>query len=80
MGVAYCTREAFKAMPKNDNGQGHVIVMNSIAGHKVPHFPGLSGNMYPPTKHALTAMAEIYRNEFSMHNSKIKVTVSNGSH
>lgn len=76
MGVAYCTREAFKTMSKNGNSQGHVIIINSIAGHRVYHFPDKSTNMYSPSKHAVTAMTEVYRNEFLMHNTKIKVTVS----
>lgn len=75
MGVAYCTREAFKTMSKNENTQGHVIIINSIAGHRVYHFEGMSTNMYPASKHAITAMTEVYRNEFLMHNTKIKVTV-----
>lgn len=75
-GTAYCTREAFKVMTKNKNKYGHVIIMNSISCHKIPIFKGLSGNIYPPTKHALKAMAEVYRYEFSMNNRNIKVTVS----
>ena len=76
MGVAYCTREAFKTMSKNENTQGHVIIINSIAGHRVYHFDGMSTNMYPASKHAVTAMTEVYRNEFLMHKTNIKVTVS----
>uniref|UniRef100_T1P8J9 Short chain dehydrogenase n=1 Tax=Musca domestica TaxID=7370 RepID=T1P8J9_MUSDO len=74
MGVAYCTREAFKTMSKNTDGLGHVIIINSVVGHKVIHFEGSSTNMYPASKHAVTAMTEVYRNEFLMHNTKLKVT------
>ncbi|XP_073828465.1 uncharacterized protein [Musca autumnalis] len=74
MGVAFCTREAFKTMSKNADGLGHVININSIAGHRVIHFEGMSTNMYPASKHAITAMTEVYRNEFLMHNTKLRVT------
>ncbi|XP_073835631.1 farnesol dehydrogenase-like [Musca autumnalis] len=74
MGVAFCTREAFKSMSKNSDGLGHVIIINSVAGHRVIHFEGMSTNMYPASKHAITAMTEVYRNEFLMHNTKIRVT------
>ncbi|XP_065363199.1 farnesol dehydrogenase-like [Calliphora vicina] len=74
MGVVYCTREAFKTMSKNENSQGHVILINSVGGHSVVSFPGLSLNLYAASKYALTAMTEVYRNEFLMNNTKIKIT------
>ncbi|XP_037938580.1 farnesol dehydrogenase-like [Teleopsis dalmanni] len=73
MGVVYCTREAFRSMKKH-NIDGHVFIVNSIAGHKVLTFPGSSMNMYPPSKFAVTAMTEIYRNEFLLFNTKVKIT------
>lgn len=80
MGVAFCTREAFKTMSKNPESLGHVIIINSVAGHKVIHFPGMSTNMYPASKHAVTAMAEVYRHEFLLHQTKLKVTVRDGGY
>ncbi|XP_013114828.1 farnesol dehydrogenase [Stomoxys calcitrans] len=74
MGVALCTREAFKTMSKDPQGLGHVININSVAGHQVIHFEGASTNMYAPSKHAVTAMTEVYRNEFLMHKTKLRVT------
>ncbi|KAL5276679.1 DHRS11.2 family protein [Megaselia abdita] len=73
MGVVYCTREAFHSM-KDRGIEGHVVNINSISGHRVYYLPGFTMNIYPPTKHAITAMTETYRQEFSNANTNIKVT------
>lgn len=78
MGVFFCTREAYQSM-KSRNIAGHVVNVNSIAGHCVPLIPGHSANIYPPSKHAVTAMTETYRQEFSSAGTDIKVTVSLGT-
>lgn len=70
-----CTREAFRLMP---NG-GHVVLINSISGHWVPYSVGTacgSLNMYEPSKHALTAMTEVLRQEFQAAGTRVKVSVS----
>ncbi|XP_054088852.1 farnesol dehydrogenase-like [Zeugodacus cucurbitae] len=73
VGVVNCTREAFRSM-KAHGGVGHVFLINSISGHYVPNIPNTSTNIYPCTKHAVTAMAEVYRREFLFLDTKIKVT------
>lgn len=75
MGVFFCTREAYRSM-KSRGIAGHVVNVNSVAGHCIPHIPGHSANIYPPSKYAVTAMTETYRQEFSADGTDIKVTVS----
>lgn len=77
MGIIYCTRKAFRSLKARDV-EGHVININSIVGHNclAGVFTQYSMNVYPATKHAVTAMTEIFRQEFDSLQTKIKVTVS----
>lgn len=78
MGTVFCTREAFHTMCSEKNGNGHIVIVNSVAGHQVPNLgPDLpSLNIYPATKFALKAMNEIYRQEFQRRNTQVRITVS----
>lgn len=75
LGVVLCTREAFNSM-KSRGVDGHIVIINSIAGHRTPNFGGEmpSFNIYPATKHAITSMVETYRQEFNKHKTKIRIT------
>lgn len=79
MGIVYCTRRAFQSMQKASANQGHVVLINSIVGHGIFNPPPgsiSSFNIYPPTKHAVTALTEILRQEFRDLKTKIKITVT----
>lgn len=76
LGTFYCVKEAVNSMIERDV-EGHIIVINSIAGHVVPnlgsHLPSL--NIYPATKFALTAMVETYRQELQKKTLKVRISV-----
>jgi NADP+-dependent farnesol dehydrogenase len=72
LGLCIATREAVKIMKANKI-DGHIIHINSVAGHTVPNFPGM--NVYPASKHAVTALTETLRQEFNHLGLKIKITV-----
>lgn len=76
LGLVFCTREAYQSM-KSRGVAGHIIHINSFAGHGVPFLLGSpSLNIYPPSKYAVTAIAEVHRQEFLADASKVKVTVN----
>lgn len=78
LGNVLCTRQAIKSMKARDVN-GHIIMINSILGHKVNQaVPGAKpiNSLYPPMKHAITALTECIRQELLYLQTQIKVTVS----
>lgn len=73
LGLTLCSRKACKSM-RDRSVDGHIIHINSIAGHRVLNFPHM--NMYSASKFAVTALTETMRNELREMKSKVKVTVS----
>ncbi|XP_034649905.1 farnesol dehydrogenase [Drosophila subobscura] len=76
MGVVLCTQRAVRSM-RERKFDGHVVIINSILGHKTMTaredvLPDV--NVYPPSKHAVTALTEGYRQEFLALGTRIKVT------
>ncbi|XP_053688049.1 farnesol dehydrogenase-like [Sabethes cyaneus] len=75
VGLIICAREAYQSM-KRRNVDGHIVNMNSVVGHGVP--VGVDTlttyNVYPATKHAVTAITETLRIELLNDNNKVKVT------
>ncbi|KAJ9598416.1 hypothetical protein L9F63_010938 [Diploptera punctata] len=72
LGLSICTREAIKSMKQRNIDQGHIVHINSIAGHYDLDKPGY--HMYSATKHAVTALTEGLRKELVSQGSKIRVT------
>ncbi|KAL1404807.1 hypothetical protein pipiens_001027 [Culex pipiens pipiens] len=64
-------RKACNSM-RDRSVDGHIIHINSIAGHRVLNFPHM--NMYSASKFAVTALTETMRNELREMKSKVKVT------
>lgn len=72
-GAVHLIREGVRLMKKSDD-YGLIVNVNSIAGHSV--YAGLHiSNLYSPTKHAMTALSEIVRQELIVSgNEKIRVS------
>ncbi|XP_068159170.1 farnesol dehydrogenase [Drosophila tropicalis] len=76
MGIVLCTQRAYRSM-RERQFDGHIVLINSILGHKLQSAqvgvaPDL--NIYPPSKHAVNALTEMYRQEFLGLGTRIKVT------
>ncbi|XP_045503124.1 farnesol dehydrogenase-like [Colias croceus] len=70
-GMMLCTRHAVASM-KKQNFNGHIININSLAGHYIPFSPDM--NVYSASKHAVTAFTKALLNELAHFGSSIKVT------
>lgn len=78
LGNILCSRQAIKSMKTRDVN-GHIVNINSIFGHKVNQaVPGNKpmNSLYPPAKHAITAVTECIRQELLYLQTQIKITVS----
>ncbi|XP_076263930.1 farnesol dehydrogenase-like [Rhynchophorus ferrugineus] len=71
LGLCIATREAIKQMLIHEVN-GHIIHINSIAGYMIPFHP--QSNVYPASKHAVTALVETLRRELNEAKSKIKIS------
>ncbi|XP_034128151.1 farnesol dehydrogenase-like isoform X2 [Drosophila guanche] len=74
LGVSWCTREAFLSQQRRNVNDGHIVIINSVVGHKVPVFPGVGLKMYAPSKHAVSALTEVLRQEFLLKKTETKIT------
>lgn len=75
-GLVLCTKEAYKLM-KSPGNPGYIININSISGHSTAFPAEYAINVYPGTKHAVTAITDVVRRELTfLKNKDIKITVS----
>ncbi|XP_063628279.1 farnesol dehydrogenase-like [Cydia splendana] len=70
-GYVLCSRYAVASMKKR-GVEGHIIHVNSVAGHYVPSIP--LANLYPMTKHAITAFCTALNDELAHAKARIKTT------
>lgn len=73
MGLSICTSEALQIMKEKNIDDGHIIHINSIAGHYIPNTP-LAIHMYSAAKTAVLTLTEGLRRELVREKSKIRVT------
>ncbi|XP_017777413.1 PREDICTED: farnesol dehydrogenase-like [Nicrophorus vespilloides] len=71
LGLCIATREAIQIMKKN-NVEGHIVNINSVAGHKQVYLP--MTNLYSASKHAITNLTEMFRLEMIAENIRVKIT------
>lgn len=78
VGLILCSQEAYRSLDKRD-AYGYIININSTFGH-THHFDyKWHLNVYPVTKHAVTAANEMMRTELvANNNKKIRMTVREG--
>ncbi|XP_063220370.1 dehydrogenase/reductase SDR family member 11-like isoform X2 [Bacillus rossius redtenbacheri] len=74
LALSICTREALQSMKERSVDDGHIVHINSVAGHSVVDFPGIA--FYSATKHGVTALTEGLRKELACLKSGIRVTVT----
>jgi len=73
LGLSLCSREAFKQMTSGEVEFGHIININSMAGHAVPGFDAT--HFYSGTKHMVKALTEaLFREVKAKAANKIRVT------
>lgn len=80
-GTVQCTRKAVEIMKRKKIIGAHVILINSIVGHKVVQPLGGPGahptfNVYPVSKFGITALGQVLQQEFNADGLQYKLTVS----
>lgn len=72
-----CTKQAVEIMKLQNVIGGHIININSCSGHEVfeTGFDRPCLNLYPATKHGITALTEVLSKEFRSDDLGYKVTV-----
>ncbi|KAM8706541.1 hypothetical protein ACLKA7_010756 [Drosophila subpalustris] len=71
--TASCLREALRHMAKI-KVPCHIVVINSVLGHRIPEVPVPLFSVYPATKHAITALCQTVRQEIHFLKLNIKLT------
>uniref|UniRef100_R4FL85 Putative dehydrogenase n=1 Tax=Rhodnius prolixus TaxID=13249 RepID=R4FL85_RHOPR len=72
IGMSTCTREVTAHMMKRQVKLGHIININSTFGHFIPAAEGCGS--YVASKHAITTLIKILKDELAIENSPVRVT------
>ncbi|XP_008178170.1 uncharacterized protein LOC100168880 isoform X2 [Acyrthosiphon pisum] len=73
LGYTICSREAIQIMEEIKIKEGHIININSVAGHfQIPYMKDIS--VYTATKHSVTSITENLRELMAMKGLPIRVT------
>ncbi|XP_063876182.1 dehydrogenase/reductase SDR family member 11-like isoform X2 [Scylla paramamosain] len=70
--LCLCTREAVTSMLERGVDDGHIIHINSVAGHQVANVPSM--HFYTASKYAVTALTEGMRQELRQTNTNIRIS------
>ncbi|XP_055589573.1 farnesol dehydrogenase-like [Uranotaenia lowii] len=73
VGTCICIREAVKDM-KERGGSGHIFIVNSILGKRIPDVSVPMYGAYPASKFALTGLADVLRKEMMFFQLPVRVT------
>lgn len=74
LGLCVCTQFAVQQMRESEY-DGHIILMNSVAGKVVVTGTPPHNNLYSPSKFAVSCINEVLRRELAYAHDRIKVTV-----
>ncbi|XP_077579217.1 dehydrogenase/reductase SDR family member 11-like isoform X1 [Stigmatopora nigra] len=72
LGLSICSREAYQSMKERNVDDGHIININSMAGHRV--VPNSNVHFYSATKFAVTALTEALRQELLEAKTQIRAS------
>jgi len=72
LSLCLCTQLSIKSMQKKKIDDGHVIMISSLSGHRVP--PNPSTRFYAATKFAVKALLEGFRQEVRDLKSHIRIS------
>ncbi|XP_076461369.1 dehydrogenase/reductase SDR family member 11-like [Babylonia areolata] len=72
LGLMMVTKESFKLMQENNIDDGHIILVNSVAGKTVSSF--IPSHCYSATKFAVSALCQGMRNELRALKSRIRIS------
>lgn len=78
LGTVHCMREAVRLLDAQSGESGHIVNVNSLSGHRINRSDALVAtmNVYPASKHGMTAATECVRRELNLRgNRNVRISV-----